>query len=63
MYNLINIFSVGADLFHVNRETDRETERQTDRQTNVTKLMVTFCSYANMSKNCVFFQRCVGGYD
>ena len=24
MYNLIKIFSVGADLFHVNRETDRQ---------------------------------------
>jgi len=41
-----NISPVGAKLFH----TDRQTDSQTDGQTDITKLIITFHNFANMSK-------------
>jgi hypothetical protein len=44
----MKIRPVGAELFIW---TDRQTHGQKDRQTDMTKLIVTFCNFANMSKN------------
>jgi len=47
----MKIFAVGAELFHVDGQL-RQLDRQTDRQTDMTKLIVSFRSSANTSKNC-----------
>ena len=42
---------MGAELFHVDRQTDGQTNGQTDRKTNMTKLIVIFRNFAKASKN------------
>ena len=43
--NFMKICLVGAELFHV--------DRQTDRHTDMTKLIVAFHNFANVPKNYV----------
>ena len=45
--NFIKICQLGAELFHV----DRQTDRHADGHTNMMKLIVTFHSFANEPKN------------
>ena len=58
-----NIRPEGADLFQEDRQTngqidrqrdrqtDGQTDRETDRETDMTKLLVSFLSFANAPKN------------
>jgi hypothetical protein len=45
----MKIRPVGAELFHVDGQTD--TDRRTDRQRHMTKLVVAFRNFANAPKN------------
>jgi len=45
--NFIKIRSVGAALFHA----DRQTDRRMDRQIDMTNLIVAFHNFANAPKN------------
>jgi hypothetical protein len=44
--NFTKILSVGADLFHADRQTDRHTNRWTDGETDMMKLIVAFRNFA-----------------
>jgi len=46
----MKIRPVGAELFYADGRTDGQTDRQADRQTDVTNLIITFRSFANVPK-------------
>ena len=46
----MKIRPVGAELFHVDRQTDRRTNGQTEK----TKSVVVFRNFPNVSKNIIF---------
>ena len=47
----MKIHTVGADLFHVDGQTDRRIDGQTDRQTDITNLIVAFLNFMKAPTN------------
>jgi hypothetical protein len=50
-FQIIKIWPVAVELFHVDRQTDRQTCRQAGGLTDTTKLIVAFRNFANRSKD------------
>ena len=46
----MKILPVGAELFHVKRQTDGQADGREDGQTDMTKLIIAFCNFANSPK-------------
>jgi hypothetical protein len=45
---------VGAEFFHMDRQTDRQTDRQMNGQADMMKLIIHFRNFANAPKHYIF---------